>query len=61
MKTFIGLLILTVLSTSCMNNLSCPTYGNTKKRSATMASAKRTKDNRDRTPYYKTMKVAERD
>jgi hypothetical protein len=61
MKTFMGLLILTVLGTSCMNNSSCPTYGNVKKRGATMASAKRTKDNRDRTPYYKAMKAAERD
>jgi len=61
MKTFIGLLILTVLGTACMNNGTCPTYGNTKKRGAAMVSAKRTKDNRDRTPYYKVVKIAERD
>lgn len=59
MKTFIGLMILMFLGMSCMDQ-SCPTYGSAQKHSAAMFTAKKA-SHRDRTPYYKAIKSAERD
>lgn len=60
MKTLVGMLIFTVAIASCMNH-SCPTYDSAKGRSASMASTKKSKPAKIRTPYYKVSKQAEKD
>jgi hypothetical protein len=61
MRILFALMILTVLATSCMSHNACPAYGGARKRANTMSAKKMTKYSRDRTPYYKAMKAAERD
>ncbi len=61
MKTLVGLVILMVALTSCMS-YSCPTYSTSKGHGAATASVKKAKPaKKGATPYYKTLRVAERD
>jgi hypothetical protein len=55
----IGMVVVGLLA-SCMHE-TCPTYSGSKRSSGYTASTKKQKDNKGRTPYYKTMKKAEQD
>lgn len=57
----IAILMTSMMLTSCMNHISCAAYDSVKGRSATMASTKKSKPAKNRTPYYKSMKQAEKD
>lgn len=57
MKTVVVVLAVLFMMASCAQD-HCPTYDRAKGRSATLAKAKSIKD---KTPYYKTLRVAERD
>lgn len=59
MKTIVVMVIFAVLATSCMKEV-CATYGD-KKRSTSNVLSGRVSAKKDRTPYYKTIKLAEQD
>lgn len=61
-KRMVWLGIALMMMSSCMNHVSCPTYSSSKGRSATMASTKKSKAAKNnKTPYYKSVKQAEKD
>ncbi|MBY0434263.1 MAG: hypothetical protein K2U26_09155 [Cyclobacteriaceae bacterium] len=57
MKTVVVVLAVLFMMASCAQD-HCPTYDRAKMRAVTTAKAKAI---RDKTPYYKTLRVAERD
>ena len=60
MKTTVGLLVFSLLLGSCMS-YHCHTYDGSKRHSGVMVSSKKTKPVKNRTPYYKVTKQAEKD
>jgi hypothetical protein len=60
MKTVLGLILLAILSSSCMVTQECHTYDGSKRHEPSLAGARKSKPPKDRTPFYKVFKFAEK-
>lgn len=61
MKTVLGLILVAFLATACMVTEPCHTYDGAKGHSPSLAGARKAKPPKNRTPFYKMFKFAEKD
>lgn len=61
MKSVIGAVIIVIFSSSCMVTTECHTYDGSKRHVPSVASTRKAKPVKDRTPFFKKIKLAEKD